>query len=238
MNNNNKKNNKAFSLIELSIVLITIGLLVAGITGGQSLIENAKIRGFANEINSYRQAYNSFIALNNKIPGDRNGSGKIGLYGGQTYNNRSFPAPYNVNNNKYKIPNALSAPFVDLYLAKIIDFEPKETNSASNGNIRSLGLPLSKYIKVIYYFEYGYVTNTETQKQNWKYMISPGNKITAHSTRYNINPKYFKNYDEKYDDGIYNNGIIRGNCTSSMAYDTAILKNKKCDTIITSLELI
>ena len=29
-------NNKAFSLIELSIVLIIIGLLVAGITGGQS----------------------------------------------------------------------------------------------------------------------------------------------------------------------------------------------------------
>ena len=45
-------NNKAFSLIELSIVLIIIGLLVAGITSGQSLIESAKVRKVINEINS------------------------------------------------------------------------------------------------------------------------------------------------------------------------------------------
>ena len=69
-------------------------------------------------------------------------------------------------------------------------------------------------------------------------MISPGNKITANKAKnFSINPKYFKNYDEKYDDGIYNNGIIRGSC-SSVTYDTAILQNKKCTTVITSLELI
>ena len=35
----NNTNNKAFSLIELSIVLIIMGLLVAGIMGGSSLIQ-------------------------------------------------------------------------------------------------------------------------------------------------------------------------------------------------------
>ena len=53
-------NNKAFSLIELSIVLIIIGLLVAGITGGQSLIESAKIKAFMNEMDGYKQAVFAF----------------------------------------------------------------------------------------------------------------------------------------------------------------------------------
>ena len=44
----------AFSLIELSIVLIIIGLLVAGVTGGASLIQSAKTRALINEINNYK----------------------------------------------------------------------------------------------------------------------------------------------------------------------------------------
>ncbi len=52
--NNITNNIFAFSLIELSIVLIIIGLLVAGITGGASLIESARMRNFINEVNSWR----------------------------------------------------------------------------------------------------------------------------------------------------------------------------------------
>ena len=72
-------NNKAFSLIELSIVLIIIGLLVAGITGGQSLIESAKIKNLANEIDGWRKALLIFRVKNDRWPGDLDNDGLYNL---------------------------------------------------------------------------------------------------------------------------------------------------------------
>ena len=63
------RNNKGFSLIELSIVLIIMGLLVAGVTGGASLIKSAQLRAVVNEFTNYRTAYNTYYAQFNKVPG-------------------------------------------------------------------------------------------------------------------------------------------------------------------------
>jgi len=60
----------AFSLIELSIVLIIIGLLVAGITGGASLIKSATLRAVMTEARNYNTAVNSFYVAYNAYPGD------------------------------------------------------------------------------------------------------------------------------------------------------------------------
>ena len=64
-----KKNNKGFSLIELSIVLIILGLLVAGVTGGASLIKSAQLRSVVTEFTNYRTAYNSYYAQFGRVPG-------------------------------------------------------------------------------------------------------------------------------------------------------------------------
>lgn len=54
------KNNKGFSLIELSIVLIILGILVAGVTGGSSLIKSAQIRATCEDFANYKNAYNAY----------------------------------------------------------------------------------------------------------------------------------------------------------------------------------
>ena len=64
-----KKSNKGFSLIELSIVLIIIGLLVAGITGGASLIKSAELRAVMSEIRNYQTAVNAYYTAAGKLPG-------------------------------------------------------------------------------------------------------------------------------------------------------------------------
>jgi prepilin-type N-terminal cleavage/methylation domain-containing protein len=63
---------KALSLIELSIVLIIIGLLVAGVTGGASLIKNATLRGVMTDSRNYGVAINSFYVQYGALPGDYN----------------------------------------------------------------------------------------------------------------------------------------------------------------------
>jgi prepilin-type N-terminal cleavage/methylation domain-containing protein len=66
---NRKYSNKGFSLIELSIVLIIMGFLVAGITGGASLIKSAQLRSVITEYQTYRVAYNTYYGQYSKVPG-------------------------------------------------------------------------------------------------------------------------------------------------------------------------
>jgi prepilin-type N-terminal cleavage/methylation domain-containing protein len=66
----NNKYNKAFTLIELSIVLLIIGLIIGGITAGSSLIQQAKLRAVLSEVNQYKTAFNAFKIQFNSLPGD------------------------------------------------------------------------------------------------------------------------------------------------------------------------
>lgn len=60
----------AFSLVELSIVLVILGLLVGGVLAGQSLIKAAQLRSISTEYNRYRTATMSFRDKYFALPGD------------------------------------------------------------------------------------------------------------------------------------------------------------------------
>lgn len=61
---------KGFSLVELSIVLVILGLLVGGILGGQSLIKAAEMRNIPTEMSKWQTAGNAFRTKYNALPGD------------------------------------------------------------------------------------------------------------------------------------------------------------------------
>jgi prepilin-type N-terminal cleavage/methylation domain-containing protein len=68
----NKKleHNNGFTLIELAVVLVIIGLIVGGIMTGQSLLKASKLRQQITQFESYKQAVSTFEDLYGGIPGD------------------------------------------------------------------------------------------------------------------------------------------------------------------------
>ncbi len=62
--------NKGFTLIELSIVMVIIGLIIGGILTGQELIHGAGVRATMSQIIKYNSAVNTFQMKYNALPGD------------------------------------------------------------------------------------------------------------------------------------------------------------------------
>lgn len=60
----------AFSLVELSIVLVILGLLVGGVLSGQSLIRAAELRSIGTEFQRHQTAIQSFRDKYFALPGD------------------------------------------------------------------------------------------------------------------------------------------------------------------------
>tara|TARA_B100001123_G_scaffold204580_1_gene231980 strand:- start:352 stop:1125 length:774 start_codon:yes stop_codon:yes gene_type:complete len=77
----------AFSLVELSIVLVILGLLTGGILTGQSLIRAAELRSVVTDMQRYQTAMRSFQDKYFAIPGDmRNATSFWGSAGGDGTN--------------------------------------------------------------------------------------------------------------------------------------------------------
>lgn len=66
------KREAGFTLVEIAIVLVIIGLLLGGILKGQEMITQARIKNLANDFNGVTAAYFSYQDRYKTIPGDDN----------------------------------------------------------------------------------------------------------------------------------------------------------------------
>jgi prepilin-type N-terminal cleavage/methylation domain-containing protein len=95
---------KGFTLVELSIVIIIIGFLIAGIAGGNSLIQNAKLSTAVRDIASYESAILQFKNRYDYYPGD--------MLNAESY----WPTAHNGDGDGYVVGGFnLSGPFEDIY---------------------------------------------------------------------------------------------------------------------------
>lgn len=69
-----RSGNHGFTLIEMSIVLVIIGLVVGGVLVGRELIHAAYVRATITQIEKYNTAVNTFYGKYQALPGDMNAS--------------------------------------------------------------------------------------------------------------------------------------------------------------------
>ncbi|MEX2480812.1 MAG: prepilin-type N-terminal cleavage/methylation domain-containing protein [Gammaproteobacteria bacterium] len=66
----NLRRQSGFTLVEMAIVLVIIGLLLGGILKGQELITSARVRNIADQNSGVQAAYYGFIDRYRQVPGD------------------------------------------------------------------------------------------------------------------------------------------------------------------------
>ena len=79
-----KSQQSGFTLVEIAIVLVIIGLLLGGILKGQELINSAKAKSFAQDFRTIQTALYGFQDRYKALPGDFSGARLTGSINGAT----------------------------------------------------------------------------------------------------------------------------------------------------------
>lgn len=77
MQNNKTRNVNGFTLVELAVSLLIIGLLTAGALKGRALLDNARVASFMSELDAIEMAHINFVNLYGELPGDLRASGVL-----------------------------------------------------------------------------------------------------------------------------------------------------------------
>jgi prepilin-type N-terminal cleavage/methylation domain-containing protein len=94
------RNSRGFTLVEIAIVLVVIGLMVGGVFKGQELIRGAQVRRLISDHDGFRTAINAFTDRYGSEPGD---------YHDASQHISCAPACLNGNGNRRVESNAIPA---------------------------------------------------------------------------------------------------------------------------------
>lgn len=85
---------RGFTLVEMAIVLVIIGLIIGGILKGQEIVDNARVKSQVSQIDGIKAAISTFVDEYNYFPGDDpNAVTQIGVIAGTNGNGDGFVSP-------------------------------------------------------------------------------------------------------------------------------------------------
>jgi prepilin-type N-terminal cleavage/methylation domain-containing protein len=97
------RNQSGFTLVEIAIVLVIIGLLLGGILKGQEMINQAKIKNVVSDFNGIASALYGYQDRYRQLPGDDSNAAtrwNIPVCGGGAQGNGIIEGTYNTQGNE------------------------------------------------------------------------------------------------------------------------------------------
>ncbi|MBC8413213.1 prepilin-type N-terminal cleavage/methylation domain-containing protein [bacterium] len=184
-----KRDQKGFTLVELAIVMVIIGLMIGAVLKGQAMIDDAKQKRFLNDLKGISAAYFTYFDRYNAYPGDDpNGAsrGWTGVAAGD--------ADARIEGNYTTPAGESQEAWQALRYTGLLSGDPTATGAAS--------LPSHPYGDQFGLTNYNFGTGVGIRNCVFADNI-PGN--VAEIT------------DIKFDDGIYNTGTVRGSAAYTSA---------------------
>jgi prepilin-type N-terminal cleavage/methylation domain-containing protein len=217
-----KVREQGFTLIELSIVLVIIGLIVGGILVGQDLIKAAQLRATITQLERYDAAVNTFRTKYNGLPGDLLNC--TNFFAAASCDTNTATA----GNNKIDdfagtaagpilLSGEVAAFFRHLYLASEIGDPITDTTSisAEAATVFGSAFPAAKNGSGNYIIAYtgGSALTYPGMAGVNLYRITGIASVSAAAVPTFVNalsPLEAFNIDSKKDDGLMNSGIVQG----------------------------
>jgi prepilin-type N-terminal cleavage/methylation domain-containing protein len=210
----NYKQYQGFTLVELSIVLIIIGLIISGVLAGKSLIKSSQINAVIKEYNSFNLAINSFYIKYDGIPGDFDEAVEYRI--GSDNGNGDWIIG-NTNSSNHNHIGELPDFWEHLSKAKMIHGLYSGHDEMFSQSNLDAALPKSKYDGLYWgtyrsHFNASYVQAGSTQGVNkyfTNYYLLGVTSGTNYTTKYGFTPLDVFAIDTKADDGLPFTGTIQ-----------------------------
>ncbi len=215
----------AFTLVELSIVLVVIGLIIGGTLVGREMVQAAEIRGTLAQIDKYKQAYAAFLGKYNCVPGDCRNASTYGLPESQWLITNaqtdgdgdglisSDRTTTLANNGRTALIETWDA-FSHLFGVKMISDVIRIGNQGARSNI-----PINNGL--LYFTSLRYASQpawyrTPDRPGNYLYIgLYPGNNTDFSGTDTVLKPQEAYAIDVKLDDGLPMSGTVKASGISS-----------------------
>lgn len=124
-----KQKEQGFTLVEISIVIVIIGFLIAGLLMGQSILRNSSVRAITAEAASYTLAISNFRDKYQALPGDFAGASSV--WSGVSNGNGDGLITINISN-----ANLAEQFLAWQHLAKAEMIKGSYTGAAGSGGVR------------------------------------------------------------------------------------------------------